>query len=150
MTSLTIMAHQNCNNMEDPIKLLTEKDKLMVNLIFELADVIYGLMIEHLKSVEPKGIGLKQSTKHNFKDMIQRLKDAKKSVLRFTGDTRMLHENQWEVFANNSDTMAAFIKMLANKTRGNLENAQLAWNMLTSLKGENILEVPDKLPENED
>ena len=107
-------------------------------------------MKEHLKSVEPKGIGLKQSTKHNFKDMIQRLKDAKKSVLRFTGDTRMLHENQWEVFANNSDTMAAFIKMLANKTRGNLENAQLAWNMLTSLKGENILEVPDKLPENED
>lgn len=124
---------------------ISERDRIITNLIFRLGDILYYLMEETIASLEKDNLDLKGSTKQRFHEMILAQKKAKKAYLNFTEDIKGLTPDEIEQFVQDSDVIRQFLLLITDKTLGHPENIEKAWELLYSLPSENVLELPKNI-----
>lgn len=97
---------------------LTEKEReeILTDIIFILADVNYQYMIDLETTMNKKGLDLKHESKYRFNNMMRDITQAKKSFLRFTKDVAALQEKELDRFLAISDFLAIIIPIIVSKT----------------------------------
>lgn len=59
----------------------SKREEALTKLIFQLADVLYVLMQENIKSMRSKGLDLKHDTKYRFIELLILLRKLKSLVV---------------------------------------------------------------------
>lgn len=119
----------------------SDREQLITNLIFRLADVLYIILDDNLKEMHKKGLNLRHEAKYRFKKVIETSEASKKAYLTFTKDIQGLNDSQIEQFIIDSNILRQFILLLSDRIVGNKKNIQLAWDYLFSLPSNNILNI---------
>lgn len=119
----------------------SDREQLITNLIFRLADVLYIILDDNLKEMHKKGLDLRHEAKYRFKKVIETSEASKKAYLTFTKDIQRLNDSQIEQFIIDSNILRQFILLLSDRIVGNKKNIQLAWDYLFSLPSNNILNI---------
>lgn len=119
----------------------SDREQLITNLIFRLADVLYIILDDNLKEMHKKGLDLRHEARYRFKKVIETSEASKKAYLTFTKDIQGLNDSQIEQFIIDSNILRQFILLLSDRIVGNKKNIQLAWDYLFSLPSNNILNI---------
>lgn len=97
----------------------SDREQLITNLIFRLADVLYIIQDDNLKEMHKKGLDLRHEAKYRFKKVIETSEASKKAYLTFTKDIQGLNDSQIEQFIIDSNILRQFILLLSDRIVGN-------------------------------
>ena len=100
----------------------SKREETLTKLIFQLADVLYVLMQENIKSMRSKGLDLKNDTKYRFNRIIDTLKKAEIACSRLSRDVGSLDDNQVDQFFIDSDQLRELILLISDRIIGNENN----------------------------
>lgn len=100
----------------------SKREEALTKLIFQLADVLYVLMQENIKSMRSKGLDLKHDTKYRFNRIIDTLKKAEIACSRLSRDVGALDDNQVDQFFIDCDKLRELILLISDRIMGNENN----------------------------
>lgn len=100
----------------------SKREEALTKLIFQLADVLYVLMQENIKSMRSKGLDLKHDTKYRFNRIIDTLKKAEIACSRLSRDVEALDDNQVDQFFIDCDKLRELILLISDRIMGNYVN----------------------------
>lgn len=100
----------------------SKREEALTKLIFQLADVLYLLMQENIKSMRSKGLDLKHDTKYRFNRLMDTLKKAEIACSRLSRDVGALDDNQVDQFFIDSDQLRELILLISDRIMGNKNN----------------------------
>ena len=98
-----------------------------------MADVLYVLMQENIKSMRSKGLDLKHDTKYRFNRIIDTLKKAEIACSRLSRDVGSLDDNQVDQFFIDCDKLRELILLISDRIMGNENNYDTIKGMLKLL-----------------
>ena len=119
----------------------SDREQLITNLIFRLADVLYIIQDDNLKEMHKKGLDLRHEAKYRFKKVIETSEASKKAYLTFTKDIQGLNDSQIEQFIIDSNILRQFILLLSDRIVGNKKIIKLSWDYLFYLPSNNIINI---------
>lgn len=111
----------------------SKREETLTKLIFQLADVLYVLMQENIKSMRSKGLDLKHDTKDRFNRIIDTLKKAEIACSRLSRDVGALDDNQVDQFFIDCDKLRELILLISDRIMGNENNYDTIKGMLKLL-----------------
>lgn len=111
----------------------SKREETLTKLIFQLADVLYVLMQENIKSMRSKGLDLKHDTKYRFNRTIDTLKKAEIACSRLSRDVGALDDNQVDQFFIDCDKLRELILLISDRIMGNENNYDTIKGMLKLL-----------------
>lgn len=100
----------------------SKREETLTKLIFQLADVLYVLMQENIKSMRSKCLDLKHDTKYRFNRIIDTLKKAEIACSRLSRDVGALDDNQVDQFFIDCDKLRELILFISDRIMGNENN----------------------------
>ena len=118
----------------------SKREETLTKLIFQLADVLYVLMQENIKSMRSKGLDLKHDTKYRFNRFIDTLKKAEIACSRLSRDVGALDDNQVDQFFIDCDKLRELILLISDRIMGNENNYDVIKGCLNLLPSNGLFD----------
>lgn len=118
----------------------SKREETLTKLIFQLADVLYVLMQENIKSMRSKGLDLKYDTKYRFNRIIDTLKKTEIACSRLSRDVGSLDDNQVDQFFIDCDKLRELILLISDRIMGNENNYDVIKGCLNLLPSNGLFD----------
>lgn len=118
----------------------SKREETLTKLTFQLADVLYVLMQENIKSMRSKGLDLKYDTKYHFNRIIDTLKKAEIACSRLSRDVGALDDNQVDQFFIDCDKLRELILLISDRIMGNENNYDVIKGCLNLLPSNGLFD----------
>ena len=118
----------------------SKREETLTKLIFQLADVLYVLMQENIKSMRSKGLDLKHDNKYRFNRIIDTLKKAEIACSRLSRDVGALDDNQVDQFFIDCDKLRELILLISDRIMGNENNYDVIKGCLNLLPSNGLFD----------